>query len=187
MKKALLFSVMITATCLANGRNSFQQYEIENGKSTFLDSSTSVVYIQDILMEIMNVTGLQPNFELKKSKVQNLEASISRRNRVILYNPEYISWINSNTKNKWGVTALLAHEIGHHLNGHTIRKNGSNPKVELEADEFAGFVLQKMGATLEQAQDVMNYIANAQTSSTHPARALRMKAIASGWKRASGS
>jgi hypothetical protein len=186
MKKALLFSVMIAASCLVYSRNSFQRLEIENGKSSFLDSTNSVMYIQDILMEIMNVTGLQSNFELKKSKVQNLEASISRKKRVILYNPEYISWINSNTKNKWGITALLAHEIGHHLNGHTIRKNGSNPKVELEADEFAGFVLHKLGATLEQAQDVMNYVANTQTSSTHPARALRMKAIAGGWKRAKG-
>ena len=36
---------------------------------------------------------------------------------------------------------LLAHEVGHHLNGHTIHRGGSTPELELEADEFAGFIL----------------------------------------------
>ena len=99
---------------------------------------------QQLLSEIMGVVGLTPNFELKEAKVSNVEASISHRKRYILYNPEYINWINSVTKDKWAAIALLAHEVGHHLNGHTIRRSGSKPKLELEADEFAGFVLNKL-------------------------------------------
>lgn len=134
--------------------------------------------------EILNVLGLQQNFELKEAKVANIEASISRRKRYILYNPGYINWINKTTGDKWAAMALLAHEIGHHLNGHTIRKSGSRPNLELEADEFTGFIMHKLGASLEQSQRVMLYIANITGSKTHPGRDLRKAAIQKGWDRA---
>ena len=54
---------------------------------------------------------------------------------------------------------------------------------ELEADEFAGFVLHKLGASLEQSQYIMYYIAKAEGSNTHPARADRMLAIQAGWNK----
>ena len=138
---------------------------------------------QKIVTEIMNAVGLKPNFILKPAKVTNIEAAVSRHKRYILYNPEFINWINKATQDKWGAIALLAHEIGHHLNGHTLKKRG-NSLLELEADEFAGFVLNKLGASLEQSQRIMNYIAKEQRSQTHPARADRMLAIKTGWNKA---
>jgi hypothetical protein len=141
---------------------------------------------QKIVTAIMNAVGLKPNFTLRPAKVTNLEAFVSRHKRYILYNPEFISWLNNATKDKWAVIALLAHEIGHHLNGHTLKKRG-NSLLELEADEFAGFVLNKLGASLEQSQRVMNYIAKAQQSETHPARKERMLAIKKGWDKAMGT
>jgi hypothetical protein len=138
---------------------------------------------QKIVTEIMNAVGLKPNFILKPAKVTNIEAAVSRHKRYILYNPEFINWINKATKDKWGGIALLAHEIGHHLNGHTLKKRG-NSLFELEADEFAGFVLNKLGASLEQSQRIMNYISREQRSETHPARADRMLAIKTGWNKA---
>lgn len=141
----------------------------------------------EMLTEIMNVIGLSPNFELKEAKVDNIEASISHRKRYILYNPSFINWINDVTKDKWAAMALLAHEVGHHLNGHTIRKTGSTPILELEADEFAGFVLYKLGATLPQAQEVMKYIAKPKESATHPGRLSRMQAIENGWNKAANA
>jgi hypothetical protein len=80
---------------------------------------------------------------------------------------------------------LLAHEIGHHINGHTNRKGGDKLLMELQADEFAGYVMHKLGATLLQAQNVMFYIARTEDSKTHPARNLRLLAIEKGWNGAS--
>lgn len=152
---------------------------------TISDSSLSAIpCTQEMLSDIIKVIGLVPNFELKEADVQNVEASISHRKRYILYNPEYINWLNNATNDKWAAFALLAHEIGHHLNGHTIRRGGSRPVLELEADEFAGFVLYKLGATLEQSQEVMKFIAKTTASKTHPARASRMHAIQNGWNKA---
>jgi len=155
--------------------------------SAYSDSSTADVHhAHEMLAQIMEVVGLSANFELKEAKVDNVEASISKRKRYILYNPDFIKWINDMTHDKWAAMVLLAHEVGHHLNGHTIRKGGSTPRLELEADEFAGFVLYKLGASLEQSQEVMKYIAKNKPSPTHPSRASRMLAIENGWNKASG-
>jgi hypothetical protein len=143
-------------------------------------------FIHNAMVDILKVTGLHANFELKEAKVRNIEASISHRKRYILYNPEFIDWVNRTTADKWGTIALLAHEVGHHLNGHTIRKGGSKPKLELEADEFAGFVLFKLGASLQQSQEVMNHISNSVPSATHPGRNARLEAIRNGWLKAKG-
>lgn len=178
-----IFLIAITFTCFARINQDHQ--DIDLGRRSFSDStSVQIPNTQEMLSEIMNVIGLVPNFELKEANIQNVQASISHRKRYILYNPEYISWINNATNDKWAAFALLAHEIGHHLNGHTIRKSGSRPALELEADEFAGFVLYKLGASLEQAQEVMNFIAKAKASKTHPGRSSRMHAIQSGWNKA---
>ncbi len=158
-----------------------------NSSPCFLTPKTGDYPAEEMLSQIMNVIGLTPNFELKEAKVDNIEASISHRKRYILYNPSFINWINDVTKDKWAALALLAHEVGHHLNGHTIRKTGSTPILELEADEFAGFVLYKLGATLSQAQEVMKYIARPKESATHPGRISRMQAIENGWNKASNT
>jgi len=160
-----------------------------NGSGVKLSGDTSLMKVSNVqrmLQEITDATGLHTSFELKEADVLNIEASISHRKRYILYNPAYITSLNNITKNKWAVMALLAHEVGHHLNGHTIRKGGSTPELELEADEFAGFILHKLGATLQQSQNVMYYIAKAKGSRTHPPKDLRLSAIEKGWNRASG-
>ena len=181
--------IAFIATALAGYSRSSQPEKLKNISITsYSDSTTVDVYhAHEMLAQIMQVIGLSPNFELKEAKVDNVEASISRRKRYILYNPEFIKWINGVTHDKWAGMMLLAHEVGHHLNGHTIRKGGSAPRLELEADEFAGFILHKLGATLEQSQNVMKYIAKEKKSHTHPARNSRLSAIEKGWNRASAS
>ena len=73
---------------------------------------------------------------------------------------------------------------GHHLQGHTLEHGGSRPTIELEADKFSGFVLYKLGATLEQAEIGMITLGSDRGSSTHPSRKARLAAIESGWAEA---
>ena len=188
MKAIYLIAVFITARLLSFAHtapvNTCNNFPLPAYNDTFL---VHIPHPRQILSEIMTVVGLQQNFELKEAKVDNIEASILHRKRYILYNPDFITWINNSTKDKWATITLLAHEVGHHLNGHTIRKSGSKPILELEADEFAGFVLHKLGASLEQAQEVMTYIAELKASRTHPGRGSRMAAIENGWNKAARS
>jgi Zn-dependent peptidase ImmA (M78 family) len=139
-----------------------------------------------LLLDILKISGLENEFELKEANVSNLEASISHGKKYIYFNPDYINWLNNITKDKWATLTLLAHEIGHHIFGHTKRRSGSKPKLELQADEFAGNILYQLGATLEETQEVMYHIAKVKRSRTHPSRSSRLDALEKGWSKAAG-
>ena len=138
----------------------------------------------DIIGRIVNVIGLRQNFTVRSADVPNAAAVVSRGKRYILYNPAFINAINNASGTDWAGISILAHEIGHHLNGHTITGDGSRPDIELEADEFSGFVLQRLGASLEEAQSAMRVAASLKASHTHPAKRDRLIAIAAGWNNA---
>lgn len=78
----------------------------------------------------------------------------------------------------------MAHEIGHHLSGHTITSGGSRPAIELEADKFSGYVLYRMGATQTAATKAIMALVGEKGSHTHPGRAERADAIRQGWAEA---
>ncbi|SDX63324.1 M48 family metalloprotease [Hymenobacter psychrophilus] len=141
---------------------------------------------RDVLREITDVVGLKPRFQLRATtEVQNAAAVLYGGQRYLLYNPQFVAAVNRAGRTDWAGISILAHEMGHHLNGHTLRAGGSNPTDELEADEFSGFVLRKMGASLAQAQAGMAVVSDEQASRTHPGRQTRLTAIGQGWQRAS--
>jgi len=139
----------------------------------------------NIIERILSNVGLKKNFQINAANVPNAAAVINGSTRYILYSQSFIGQVNSMTNSRWASISILAHEIGHHLNGHTLESTGSRPSIELEADEFSGFVLAKMGATLGEAQLAMNTIASENSaSSTHPVKSARLEAIAVGWYKA---
>ena len=139
---------------------------------------------EKIVSGIMDAMGLESNFKIKVADVPNVEATIKHHERYILYNPEFVKKVNEVTKDKWASIFILAHEVGHHLDGHTEAGLRSCPAIELEADQFAGFALCKMGATLQQSKLAMYYISNMASSKTHPGRPDRLAAIKKGWNKA---
>jgi hypothetical protein len=139
----------------------------------------------DVLREITDVVGLKARFELRATRdVDNAAAVVYNGKRFLLYNPDFLAAVNRAGHTDWAGISILAHEMGHHLNGHTLRGGGSQPADELEADEFSGFVLRKLGASLAQAQSAMATVADDQGSGTHPGRSPRLSAIGQGWQRA---
>ena len=139
---------------------------------------------RDIITEIIDVVGLKPRFEVREGDVDNAAAVIYNGQRYILYNRQFVAAVNNATKTDWAAVSILAHEIGHHLNGHTLSRSGSNPEDELEADEFSGFVLRKMGAGLADAQAAINLLSEERSSHTHPGRGYRLASISKGWNNA---
>jgi hypothetical protein len=138
-----------------------------------------------IIREITEAVGLQPRFELRATTlVPNAAAVAYDGKRFLLYNPKFLAAVNRAGHTDWAGISILAHEMGHHLNGHTLRSGGSQPQDELEADEFSGFVLRRLGASLAQAQAAMATVSDEQGSATHPGRTPRLGAISQGWNRA---
>lgn len=146
---------------------------------------------QRVVAEIMKYTGLPQNFEvLPHPKVPNAAAVIligedKLPHRVIAYNEQFMADVQKATaNNNWAPISIMAHEVGHHLSGHTIQPGGSQPPTELEADKFSGYVLYKMGALLADAQKAMNTLVPEADGPTHPGRGKRVRAIAEGWEQA---
>jgi hypothetical protein len=138
-----------------------------------------------IIREITEAVGLQPRFELRATtQVDNAAAVVYGGRRYLLYNPKFLAAVNRAGHTDWAGISILAHEMGHHLNGHTLRAGGSQPEDEIEADEFSGFVLRRLGASLAQAQAAMAAVSPDAGSATHPGRAPRLAAISRGWGRA---
>ena len=140
---------------------------------------------QSMVGKVLQYTGLKPNFVLfVEPGSKNAAATIGQQQRLILYDPVFLRNLVYETKTDWAQISVLAHELGHHLLGHTLSPTGSRPAEELDADEYSGFILQKMGATLEQATAAIKQIASDQASQTHPAKKDRIQAISTGWQRA---
>jgi hypothetical protein len=135
---------------------------------------------------IMSVTGLPANFVLKAADVDNAIAVVMRDTeppkRFVLYNQTFFEEIQNKSKTSYGALSILAHEIGHHLSGHTLSEEGSRPLFELEADRFSGYIVRKLGASLIQAQVAINLLCPDEGTKTHPGKKARLAAIANGWK-----
>lgn len=161
----------VEATCSYYGESVIEQLW---GFSSDTDAESAVE-------RIMNYTGLPQNFEVMRGNVDNAMAAIRGDARVIVYNQGFMERVKETTQTDWSAVSILAHEIGHHLAGHTLKKDGSRPKTELEADRFSGHVLFKMGAELEDAKAAMRAVAGDAGSSTHPPKSARLVAIETGW------
>ena len=136
---------------------------------------------------IMDFTGLPANFVVVSGPVDNAAAVILLDQnriprRVIAFNPKFMNAAQQQVGgNPWGPISVMAHEIAHHLSGHTIVPGGSRPEIELEADKFSGFVLQKMGAPLDAATQMILTVGTDHGTPTHPDKRQRADAIRQGW------
>ena len=135
--------------------------------------------------EIVRRSGLKRNFYVMECpNTDNCFAAIQGQTRLIVYDGSFMKKANDLSKSDWGALSILAHEIGHHLQGHTIIEGGSDPTKELEADEFSGFVMYQMGASLKDAQAAISKLTSDYDGGTHPARPQRMVAIKKGYDNA---
>jgi hypothetical protein len=188
MKKTATLLLLTIMVNFIYAQNVSDGQTINTSVSETINASPGFNFLTDaekMIAEMMQLVGLKPNFTVKAGRVQNAAASIRHGRRLILYNPDFISEMNKKGISTWTYIFILAHEVGHHLNGHTVLKGKKEVPAELEADEFAGFILYKLGATLLQARSAVKHISNPASTNTHPGSADRIEAMEKGWSRAS--
>lgn len=157
-----------------NGCNFFSEISPRTF-NTFSSTGEAIASIN----QIVDAVHLEPNFEIRAGDVPNALATIVNQERFIVYNPDFIYAINIEAGTKWAAISVLAHEVAHHLNGHTLTR--SHSKQELEADRFSGAVLQKLGASLEDTTAAMRMM-NSPGSASHPSSKERIAVISQAWK-----
>lgn len=137
---------------------------------------------KEAVYRVVRHSGLLPNFIVREDKeVKTAVAYIKDKQRVIAYNPAFISSILDSTGTDWSAVSILAHEIAHHLLGHTLDPDAIRPGDELACDRYSGFILQRMGVTLDDALASMEKAGDVHGTERHPPRHARLAAITQGW------
>lgn len=144
--------------------------------------------IDKIITDITSQIGLDKNFVYVASPgLENCVALNYDGFRYILYDENFLNQLTSNNVQKTSVyVSVLSHEIGHHLEGHTLKNisEKDNKLGELEADKFSGYIMAKLGFSLFEAQEAMKTIPNT-SSNSHPQKVERLNAIKIGYNTAS--
>jgi hypothetical protein len=140
-----------------------------------------------VVQRIVGAIGIpMTSFEVRASPdVYNAEATTENggRDRLILYNPTWMEGLRSSIATNWSDWVVLAHEVGHHVAFH-MDPTFPNHEAELQADYFAGFILEKLGAPLAEVQLAMAMVSADQETVSHPAKAKRVAEVRKGWEAA---
>ena len=184
--KQLLFAACLILSQIAGAQQTNQCGIIVPPQR--ISSSFSSVYEAGQYVETMlDSINWKENFLLREQNgINNAYATIIRNKRYIVYDNNFLENLDAYAKTKWASVSVLAHEMGHHYRNHVIDAQGSTPPKEIEADYFSGYVMAKLGASLNEAIAAMEQIASPRASSSHPAKADRLAAITRGWNYAKG-
>jgi len=192
MKKLLLLLLFIPLVSFGQSQEAMKLcISYSNSINSFVSESEA----DDALHKIISVIGASTNFILQPcNDINNALAVTYKGNRYILYDKNFLQELNYKSNN-WSSMFILAHEIGHHINGHTRELTISNQldpqslseqrEEELEADEFAGFVLSSLGASYDEAVRGISLWASDRDDrySTHPNKSKRLEAIRLGFNK----
>ena len=192
MKKLLLVLLFVPLVSFGQTKEELQLCLAAQSSNFTSDSEAD-----NALDRILNVIGASKNFVLTPcSEINNAMATSYKGIRYILYDKAFMKLINSRT-NDWASLAILAHEVGHHINGHTLdltmyaggvveaKSLAVKRKQELEADEFAGFILARLGATSDEALAFTEVFQEKDdTYDTHPSKSKRVASVTKGYTKA---
>lgn len=146
--------------------------------------SSENIDLKQVSLEISGVAGLFPNFEIREGDTRLASALIENERRVIIYKKDMATTAVSETGTRWSAYSVMAHEIAHHLLFHALTSEQSRFDQELAADEWSGYVLGKLGASLDETLGAPKHLAKEFGDATHPPRIERLKAVSKGWERA---
>jgi tetratricopeptide (TPR) repeat protein len=152
-----------------------------------LQNSQSTVLINHI--RVRECQGLNNCVTKKVANNSNLvfilydNAFINDRKKSVPKSDDNRLSIKGDETKDWVTIGILAHELGHLLCKHIDDSLQNNPhQRELEADEWIGIALRKMGASLQEAQQCMQG-SSVNSKGSHPGRAPRLAAIERGYYR----
>lgn len=184
---APITSIGQTITCHVGG-SSFE-YRPDHSQLSARSWTGKTAETQAIFDRVSGFTDLRSTVYTLPVTNTNVNVEICPGDRnYIVYNADWIRSLYNETKNRWVLYAVMAHEIGHYVRGHQHTRVGSKPDIELEADEYAGEVLAKMGASLDDAQAAYksDRMRSETATHTHPPVNDRLRAVKAGWSRIAG-
>ena len=196
MKKLILLLLFIPLVSFGQKSNDTDALKLCVALQT--SNFTTDSEAEDAVNKILSVIGASQKPVLQPcSNINNAVAAVYKGQRYILYDRDFMNSLTAGSNKYWSNMFILAHELGHHINGHSLdiilyandiidpKSLEEKRKQELEADEFAGFVLAKLGASLSQTSKILSNIPRIsnENSSTHPSKDKRIASVRIGFKK----
>lgn len=106
----------------------------------------------------------------------NAYATVVDGQRMIVADIDFFTKVNSEAQTDWAAISIIAHEVGHHIDGFSGGIEG-----ELRADYWSGQALWRLGASITAATACMAKYGNTEETISHPNKGRRIAAIERGW------
>jgi len=140
---------------------------------------------EEVLRNMLGQVGLSlRSLKIRAAAVDSAVACVNPLlgDRLILYNESFLRSLTEDSQSVWATRAIVAHELGHHLNLH-LQSGDENRRrsEELEADSFAGNLLFRMGADEE---DIRRVFGELKEGEGYPRNEERVAAAMNAWWRA---
>jgi hypothetical protein len=185
MKKHLLILFLFVAGLGASAQKNYNAHGFVVPQKSLRTNFASVYEARGYINNMLDKINWQENFQIREQNgINNAYATIIRNQRYIVYDNRFLENLDHYAGTKLASISVLAHEMGHHYHNHVVNGSGSSLEKELEADYFSGYIMAKLGASLNEAEAAMSQIASPRASATHPGKADRLNAIARGWNSA---
>jgi hypothetical protein len=179
---AAITSIDGNITCHVGG-GSFQ-YQPDQSLISAQSITGKTAETQAMFDKVFGYSNLRTNIYTVPvtDKKVNVEICPGDRNYIV-YNGDWVRALYDETDNLWVVYGVMAHEMGHYALAHDRTALQSDPAIELQADQYAGEVLAKMGASLENAQAAFRSDKMRPFGHTHPPINQRLNAVKVGWSK----
>lgn len=167
---------------LSKGHSLHIQHAIEFNDGVKIEIALPSLAAKEYTDKIVAFTGLPIKFKLVQSTdIPTAMAHFDGKNHYLIYNEDFFSRIKASGYSDWPAIFVLVHEIGHLLIQHpSVEDTKKRKDQELEADQFAGYGLCRLGATVQEALSYIDHFSN-EEQGNHPDRNKRIKAITDGW------
>lgn len=144
-------------------------------------------FVKGWILEITGSIRYNPSIDICPVDDKNVFATLKEDHFVLLYGRPMFGPLMAAPRTNWEAIALLSHEVGHivlHFQEYSHPEGVSRKEIELEADEFSGFILAKLGVPWETLHVFEKYGDYAFDSPEHHGTpAERRHAAAVGWKK----
>lgn len=190
MRNLFLTIIVLFANLIFSQKNICSLSKIEQNTINCLIENPNIgIASSENIRKITQQIYISPNFIYKNcNNINNALAVINPLNnkRYIMFDFEYLNNISNN--DYWFKIFVLAHEIAHHINGHTIPNKQAtsilnSQQKELDCDYFAGYILFKLGASENQIFNIINNLPDAKSDyESHPRNYKRIDSALKGYK-----